>query len=69
MMDQSYIKATELLHKASSEKGFLASAENITNYKRVWARDGVICGLSAMLDGDETLINTFKNIFEINLES
>jgi len=61
MMQQSYIKAIELLRKASSEKGFLASAENITNYKRVWARDGVICGLSALLDGDETLIRTFKN--------
>ncbi len=64
MMDQSYIKAIELLRKASSEKGFLASAENITNYKRVWARDGVICGLSALLDGDETLINTFKNTLQ-----
>ncbi|WP_046755784.1 glycoside hydrolase 100 family protein [Kordia jejudonensis] len=61
MSNESYIKAKELLRKASSEKGFLASAENITNYKRVWARDGVICGLSALLDGDETFINTFKN--------
>lgn len=64
MTNQSYIKAQQLLLKASSEKGFLASAENITNYKRVWARDGVICGLSALLDGDETLVNTFKNTLQ-----
>ena len=61
MTNESYIKAKELLRKASSEKGFLASAENISNYKRVWARDSVICGLSALLDGDEILIKTFKN--------
>lgn len=59
--EQSYIKATELLAKARSDKGFLASASDITNYKRVWARDGVICGLAALLDGDESLVETFKN--------
>ncbi|MGH1386946.1 glycoside hydrolase 100 family protein [Kordia sp.] len=64
MINQSYIQAKKLLFKASSEKGFLASAENITNYKRVWARDGVICGLSALLDGDETLVKTFKNTLQ-----
>jgi maltose/moltooligosaccharide transporter len=43
-------KAIEL--QASSE-GFLASAQDISNYKRVWARDGVICGLAALASGDE----------------
>ncbi|MCF6347385.1 MAG: fructofuranosidase/invertase [Flavobacteriaceae bacterium] len=57
----NYIKAKELLLKASTDQGFLASANDIANYKRVWARDGVICGLAALLDGDEALINTFKN--------
>ena len=58
--EQSYIKAKELLVKASSSKGFLASANDITNYKRVWSRDGVITGLAALLDGDKELINSFK---------
>jgi GH15 family glucan-1,4-alpha-glucosidase len=57
----AYNKAIELLHKCSSSEGFLASAENISNYKRVWARDGVICGLAALASGDEMLIETFKN--------
>ena len=57
-------KAIELLHEVSTENGFLASAENTSNYKRVWARDGVICGLAALASGDEKLIATFKNTLE-----
>lgn len=60
----SYIKAIELLQRCSSSDGFLASAENTSNYKRVWARDGVICGLAALASGDENLINTFEKTLE-----
>jgi len=64
MPNTSYTKSIELLHRCSSSEGFLASAENITNYKRVWARDGVICGLAALASGDDQLIATFKNTLE-----
>ena len=64
MENVSYIKAIELLHSCSSSDGFLASAENTSNYKRVWARDGVICGLAALASGDEKLINTFEKTLE-----
>lgn len=64
MENVSYTKAIELLHSCSSSDGFLASAENTSNYKRVWARDGVICGLAALASGDENLINTFENTLE-----
>ena len=60
MNDINYTKAIELLQKSSSSEGFLASAQNISNYKRVWARDGVICGLAALASGDEDLIETFR---------
>lgn len=60
----TYTKAIELLHQASSEEGFLASAQNISNYQRVWARDGVICGLAALASADENLIATFKKTLE-----
>jgi GH15 family glucan-1,4-alpha-glucosidase len=60
----NYTKAIELLQKCSSTEGFLASAENISNYKRVWARDGVICGLAALASGDEQLILTFRKTLE-----
>jgi GH15 family glucan-1,4-alpha-glucosidase len=64
MQDVNYIKAIELLQQVSSSEGFLASAQNISNYKRVWARDGVICGLAALASGDADLIATFKKTLE-----
>ena len=64
MENTSYTKAIELLHSCSSSDGFLASAENTSNYKRVWARDGVICGLAALASGDESLIITFEKTLE-----
>lgn len=64
MNNLAYTKAIALLHEVSTENGFLASAENTSNYKRVWARDGVICGLAALASGDEKLIVTFKNTLE-----
>ena len=64
MNDLNYTKAIELLRKVSSSEGFLASAQNISNYKRVWARDGVICGLAALASGDEDLIATFRKTLE-----
>lgn len=59
-----YEKAIDLLHKVSTNNGFLASAENTTNYQRVWARDGVICGLAALASGNEQLILTFRKSLE-----
>lgn len=64
MNNSAYDKAIELLHKVATPTGFLASAENTTNYQRVWARDGVICGLAALSSGDKNLIETFKNTLE-----
>lgn len=56
-----YKQAIELLNKVASPQGFLASANDIANYKRVWARDGVICGLAGLLDGDARLVAAMKN--------
>lgn len=64
MSDLNYMKAIELLRRASSAEGFLASAQDISNYKRVWARDGVICGLAALASGDRELIETFQRTLE-----
>ena len=64
MNNLNYIKAIELLQKVSSSEGFLASAQNISNYKRVWARDGVICGLAALASGEDDLIATFRKTLE-----
>lgn len=64
MNNINYNKAIQLLQQVSTDAGFLASAENTSNYQRVWARDGVICGLAALASGDEKLIETFKNTLE-----
>ncbi|WP_369766107.1 fructofuranosidase/invertase [Flavobacterium sp. WC2429] len=69
MNDLNYKKAMELLHKASSTEGFLASAQDISNYKRVWARDGVICGLAALASGDNDLIETFRKTLDTLAEN
>jgi GH15 family glucan-1,4-alpha-glucosidase len=60
--DLNYMKAIELLQKHLHLK--VASAQDISNYKRVWARDGVICGLAALASGDEELIATFRLTLE-----
>lgn len=59
-----YQHSIKLLKKVASPQGFLASANDIANYKRVWARDGVICGLAAILDGDPELVLAFKNTLQ-----
>lgn len=64
MYPESYNQAVALLHRVSTPYGFLASAAQTTNYHRVWARDGVICGLSALASGDAVLIETFAHTLE-----
>jgi Alkaline and neutral invertase len=64
MNQLAYEKSIELLQKCSATEGFVASAQNISNYKRVWARDGVICGLAALASGNEDLIITFGKTLE-----
>lgn len=59
-----YDRSIALLHRVATPHGFLASAEDTSNYQRVWARDGVICGLAALASKDTNLIITFKHTLE-----
>ncbi|MBE16105.1 MAG: fructofuranosidase/invertase [Cytophagaceae bacterium] len=59
-----YHKSIQLLKRVATERGFLASANDIANYRRVWARDGVICGLAGLLDGDPGLEETMRATLE-----
>lgn len=45
--------ALDLLRACRTPVGFLASPTERTNYRRVWARDGVICGLAGLASGDD----------------
>lgn len=56
-----YTQAVRLLSKCVTEHGFVASLSNEANYNRIWARDGIIMGLSSLLTDEHELIRTFKN--------
>ncbi len=58
--EEAYEKSKELLRALTGNSGFLASSENVENYERVWARDGVIAGIAALLTEERALIETFK---------
>ena len=64
----AYQKSIELLRKAITPFGFVASVEDITNYRRVWTRDAVIHSIAAMRTGEADLIeccrNTIVTIFD-----
>lgn len=57
---EGYTRAKEMLGRCSTADGFIASPVKRDNYRRVWARDGVIMGLAALIDGDRDLIETFR---------
>lgn len=55
-----YLHAMEILHKASSPLGFVASITPVSNYTRVWTRDSVVTGMAALLSEEAELIETFR---------
>lgn len=59
IQQEAYQKSIELLQQLSTEKGFVASTHDVTNYKRVWSRDGIIGGMAALTTKDEGLTATF----------
>ncbi|MDP3996301.1 MAG: hypothetical protein Q8P86_01230 [bacterium] len=61
VIGEAYEKSKELLKTLATESGFVASMQDTTNYKRVWARDSIIAGLSGVFCGDSALITAFEN--------
>ncbi|KLU06789.1 hypothetical protein RISK_001103 [Rhodopirellula islandica] len=61
LLSDGYDRAIALLRECSSEDGFLASPSLRDNYRRVWARDGVIMGLAALMTGDRELVGTLRH--------
>ena len=56
--------ALDLLRRVRTPAGFLASPTDTTNYRRVWARDGVICGLAGLASGDADLADGLRATVE-----
>ena len=60
MREGNYSKTVDVIRKAATPFGFVASYDDITNYRRVWTRDSVITGIASLLINDEELIKAFK---------
>lgn len=59
-----YQKALDLLRRVSGPHGFTATTGQQANYGRIWARDGVICGLAGLLSGEPDLIAALNRTLE-----
>lgn len=55
MSTEGYTQALALLRRAAAPHGILASVTDVANYRRVWARDGVVCGLAGLVADDKVV--------------
>ncbi len=60
----AYTQALELLRLCCTVDGFLASPTEHDNYRRIWARDGVIISLAALLTNDIQLQQGVRKTLE-----
>ncbi|MDC8002996.1 glycoside hydrolase 100 family protein [Aureisphaera galaxeae] len=56
-----YEDAVALLEDLCTPEGILASTIEADNYKRIWARDSIVCGLAGLKIGNDTVIEGLKN--------
>lgn len=54
-------QAIGMLHSACTDYGILAGVNDQDNYKRIWARDGVLGGLAGLVLQDEVIIAGLGN--------
>ena len=60
----AYQQALALMHRCLTVDGFLASPTPSANYRRIWARDGMIISLAALLTDDIELQRGCKQTLE-----
>jgi len=65
VFDAHYKKAIDLLSRLSSPDGILASSIAADNYKRIWARDAVVCGLAGLIADQEDLVAGLKRSLDL----
>ena len=56
-----YLQTVSLLHNLTTSNGILASTIEADNYKRIWARDSMVCGIAGLWINDETVTEGLKN--------
>jgi len=58
--DDAISASMDLLRQVSTPDGILASPTDITNYRRVWARDSVMCGLAGLVAEDSAVTDGLR---------
>lgn len=61
---EGYEQALKLLHRCITLDGFIASPGGQRNYRRIWARDGVVLGLAALMTQEQELIDAGRRTLE-----
>jgi len=57
---EGHERALGVLRACATEHGFLASPAKRHNYRRIWARDGCIMSLAALLSGSDDLVDAAR---------
>jgi len=60
----AYHRSLDQMRRCLSPAGFLTSPDDVDNYARIWARDGIITGLAALASGDADLIVGLKRTLD-----
>lgn len=60
LIEEAKDESIQLLKSLVTPKGFIASSNDIDNYKRVFSRDGIIAGISSIKLKDPELTEAFK---------
>jgi len=54
-------RALQQIRNACTDQGILAGIIDADNYRRIWARDGIVGGLAGILSDDRTIIDGLGN--------
>lgn len=58
MVEEGHKQAEDILRRAATPHGFVASITHKANYRRIWSRDGVITSLAVLMMNDDDLTHT-----------
>ncbi|HUG74606.1 MAG TPA: glycoside hydrolase 100 family protein [Acidimicrobiia bacterium] len=62
--EEGYERAAAVVRNCETPAGFVASPTSLTNYNRVWSRDGAIISLAALMTGEDDLVDCARRTFE-----
>jgi len=60
LIEEAKIKSIDLIRSLVTPQGFIASSQDVDNYKKIFSRDGIIAGIASVRLGEKDLTNAFK---------